>query len=111
MRRSDRLKALLESRRRTTVVIVEFPTWCISPRALAQVAEGTCQPVALSWADGARVWVAKANGLVIACTPAGRATPEEVAAWCERRFAEIAQQAQHPRPAPQVNVVADFFKP
>jgi hypothetical protein len=111
MRRSDRLKALLESRKRTAVYLTEFPTWCIPAHALAQIEDGTVQQVALSWADGVRVWVAKSKGLVIACGPVGRATPEEVAAWCQARFAEIAQQAKRPRPAPQHDPVGDIWKP
>jgi hypothetical protein len=101
----------VERRRQTAVCIVEWPLWSIPERARAQLADGTVRQVALPWAEGARVWVARSGKRLLACTPIGRATPEEIAAWCRARFVELVEQAKHPRPAPQHNPVEDFFKP
>jgi len=104
------LRKLLDQRKSGAPRIVEFPLWAISQQALAQVADGTVQRVRLY--DGvSTVWLARSGDLVIAASPVGPATPDEIATWCRARFAESARQLKHPSPAPQHNLVKDLFKP
>ena len=109
MRRIDRLKAVVSARRQSETRICAWPTWTIPAHTLARIEDGTVQQVALSWADGARVWVARSGQRFIACGPVGRATPEEIAAWCQAKFAELARQHKAP-PARERDLVSDVFR-
>ena len=111
MRRVDRLKQLVERRRQGAVCIVEWPLWTLNTdRLITKLKDGEAARVALGWAP-VTVWVARSGDQLLAAAPIGQASPEEIVAWFSTRFAEIAEQRKHPKPAPQPNPVDDIWQP
>jgi hypothetical protein len=113
-RRADRLKALLEARKRIAVTILPWPTWMLDEaRLLARLKDGEMARVELTTCGARyRVFVLRSGGTILAAAPVGHADEADIRAWLRERAAELSEQAKRPRPAPQqANPVDDIFKP